>query len=221
MHEMLTVVTDVRIVCLSVCLSCGLSRRRVQCTPRACAWGHLVQPSPNAFGLLFLAVWFVYFKNVDISEWFFKYCNNGICFMHEFSLCLWFYIKFMLVRDHLVWLHQWHVWVCREISLSVQNVIVCVEGTAVSVMWNDSTDSAIVFRLRQGWWACQGVCFGKRSGNHSKAAESSVLSETVSDSAAYTGQVCTRERFHVSQLLYVSNLFFSLPCFIVWIELIH
>jgi len=53
MHEMLTIVTDVRGVCLSVCLWRGLNRRRrVQCTPRSCARGHSVQPSPNAFGLL-------------------------------------------------------------------------------------------------------------------------------------------------------------------------
>jgi len=39
-------------VCLPVCLSHGLNRRwRMQCVP--CAWGHSVQPSPNAFGLLF------------------------------------------------------------------------------------------------------------------------------------------------------------------------
>jgi len=31
MHEMQTIVTDVRGVCLSVCLSRGSSRRRVQC----------------------------------------------------------------------------------------------------------------------------------------------------------------------------------------------
>jgi len=32
----------------------GNRRRRVQCTPRACARGHSVQPSPNAFGLFFV-----------------------------------------------------------------------------------------------------------------------------------------------------------------------
>jgi len=40
MHEMLTIVTDVRGVCLSVCLSSDLNRRRrVQCTPRAVCVG--------------------------------------------------------------------------------------------------------------------------------------------------------------------------------------
>jgi len=40
MHEMLTIVTDVRGVCLSDCLSRGLNRRRrVQCTPRAVCTG--------------------------------------------------------------------------------------------------------------------------------------------------------------------------------------
>jgi len=55
MHDMLTIHTDVRGVCPSVCLSRGLNRRRrVQCTPRRvpCARGHSVQPSPNACGLL-------------------------------------------------------------------------------------------------------------------------------------------------------------------------
>jgi len=58
MHEMQTIVTDVRGVCLSVCLSRGLNWwRRVQCAPRAiCARGHSVQTSPNASGLLF--IWF-------------------------------------------------------------------------------------------------------------------------------------------------------------------
>jgi len=54
MHEMLTVVTDVCRVCHV------LNRRRhMQCMP--CAWGHLVQPSPNAFGLLFLIGFFTHF----------------------------------------------------------------------------------------------------------------------------------------------------------------
>jgi len=53
MHEMLTILTDVRSVCLSVRLSRGFNRRRcVQCMPRA--WGHSVQPLLNAFGLLLL-----------------------------------------------------------------------------------------------------------------------------------------------------------------------
>jgi len=43
MHEMLIIITDVY----------GACRRRMQCTPRAVCAGHSVQPSPNAFGLLF------------------------------------------------------------------------------------------------------------------------------------------------------------------------
>jgi len=36
MYEMLTILTDIRGVCLSVCLSRGLHwQQRVQCTPRA------------------------------------------------------------------------------------------------------------------------------------------------------------------------------------------
>jgi len=41
MHEMWTIVTDVRGVCLSVCLSRGFLCR-----------GHSMQPLPNYFGLL-------------------------------------------------------------------------------------------------------------------------------------------------------------------------
>jgi len=41
MHEILTILTDVSGICLSVCLSRVL-----------CAWGHSVQPLPNAFVLL-------------------------------------------------------------------------------------------------------------------------------------------------------------------------
>jgi len=53
MLEMLTVVADVRSVCLSVCLSHGLNwQQRVQCALRAVCVGHSVQPSPNAFGLV-------------------------------------------------------------------------------------------------------------------------------------------------------------------------
>jgi len=38
----------------SVCLSCSLNRQqRVHVRHVACVWGHLVQPTPNAFGLLF------------------------------------------------------------------------------------------------------------------------------------------------------------------------
>jgi len=53
MHEMLTILTDVRGVCLSVCLSRGLNRGgacSVRRVPRA--RGHLVQPLSNVFGLL-------------------------------------------------------------------------------------------------------------------------------------------------------------------------
>jgi len=57
MHELQTVVTDAYGVCLSVCHECAVwpwlgftVRWCVQCTWR----GHLVQPSPNAFGLLLL-----------------------------------------------------------------------------------------------------------------------------------------------------------------------
>jgi len=40
MHEMLTILADVRRICLSVCLSPGLNRCwRVQCTPRAVCAG--------------------------------------------------------------------------------------------------------------------------------------------------------------------------------------
>jgi len=39
-------------VCLSVCLSCGLNRRRRV----PCARGHSVQPSTNAFSLFFIIV---------------------------------------------------------------------------------------------------------------------------------------------------------------------
>jgi len=40
MHEMLTILTNVRGVCLSVSLPRGLNRRRrVQCTPRAMCVG--------------------------------------------------------------------------------------------------------------------------------------------------------------------------------------
>jgi len=50
MHEMQAIVTDVRGVSLSVCLSVMWStRRHVQCV-----WGHSVQTLSNHFGLFFL-----------------------------------------------------------------------------------------------------------------------------------------------------------------------
>jgi len=54
-HDMLAILTDVRGVCLSV----SLSATRVKSAPAravytaCCVLGHLVQPLPNAFGLLF------------------------------------------------------------------------------------------------------------------------------------------------------------------------
>jgi len=39
MHEMQAIATDVCSVCLSVCLSRGLNRRHVQCTPHAVCAG--------------------------------------------------------------------------------------------------------------------------------------------------------------------------------------
>jgi len=49
MHEMQTVFTDDRGVCLSVCLLRGSARRHVQCIR-----GHSMQPLPNHFGLLLI-----------------------------------------------------------------------------------------------------------------------------------------------------------------------
>jgi len=46
MHEMLTILTDVRGVCPSVCLSQSLNWQR------QCVQGDSVQPLPNAFSLL-------------------------------------------------------------------------------------------------------------------------------------------------------------------------
>jgi len=70
MHQMQTIVTDVRSVCLSVCLSVchectewprlGFTVSGGACSVRRvpCMWGHLVQPSPNAFGFLIInAYW--------------------------------------------------------------------------------------------------------------------------------------------------------------------
>jgi len=72
MHEMQTIVTDVRGVCLSVSLFVCLSVTNALNDPGSaslcrvigggtcnvhlapCVRGHLVQPSPNAFGLLLL-----------------------------------------------------------------------------------------------------------------------------------------------------------------------
>jgi len=51
MHEMLSIFTNVCGVSLSVMRRLNL-RRRLQCTPHAVCAGHVVQPSPNAFGLL-------------------------------------------------------------------------------------------------------------------------------------------------------------------------
>jgi len=44
MHEMQTIITDVRSVCQSVCHAAQLGFT---------VWGHSVQPLPNHFGLLF------------------------------------------------------------------------------------------------------------------------------------------------------------------------
>jgi len=63
MHEMLTILTDVRGVCLSVCLSHGLNRRRrVQCRPRAVCAGSFCAAFAKCFWLLVPVlnkVWFV------------------------------------------------------------------------------------------------------------------------------------------------------------------
>jgi len=57
MREMLTILTDVRGVCLSVCLSRGLNRRRRGTIRRVpCAHGHSVQPLSNYFDHLFIVV---------------------------------------------------------------------------------------------------------------------------------------------------------------------
>ena len=58
-----------------------------------------------------------------------------------------------------------------------------------------------MLRLWKGWWACKGVRLGEGSWSYCKAAESSLLSETVSDSATHTRQMCAWKRFHVSLLL--------------------
>jgi len=52
MYEMQTIVTDDRGVCLSVCLSRGSTRQRVQCVR-----GHSMQPLLNYFGfMLFIQI---------------------------------------------------------------------------------------------------------------------------------------------------------------------
>jgi len=54
MHEMQTIVTDDRSVCLSVCHVAQLgSMCSVSCGTSLCG-GHLVQPLPNHFGFLFV-----------------------------------------------------------------------------------------------------------------------------------------------------------------------
>jgi len=68
MHEMLTILTNVRSVCLLDCLSasllCDLHRWQcVQCTPLPCVWGHSVQPLSNYFDhLLFLVKFVVWYQ---------------------------------------------------------------------------------------------------------------------------------------------------------------
>jgi len=55
MHEMLTILTDVCSVCLSVMrLKLAAAAHAVYATYRV--QGHLVQPSPNAFGLLLIVL---------------------------------------------------------------------------------------------------------------------------------------------------------------------
>ena len=66
------------------------------------------------------------------------------------------------------------------------------------IKWNNLRDYIIVVRLWQGWPACKRVCFDERSWSYRQATRSSVLSETVSDSAAHAWQMCPRKRFHVS-----------------------
>jgi len=52
MHEMQTIVNDVCGVCLSVCHAAQIGAGAGSVRRVPCARGHLVQPSPNAFGLL-------------------------------------------------------------------------------------------------------------------------------------------------------------------------
>jgi len=88
MHEMQTIVTDVCGVCLSVCLSRGLNRRRrVRCTPRAVCTG--------SFGAAFIKLLWPLVgvcgysssgqgqghgrKNPDIQGW----SDKQSCYMHS------------------------------------------------------------------------------------------------------------------------------------------
>jgi len=57
MHEMLTILTNARGVCLSVSLSVTLLKSAAAHTQyMPCAWGHLVQPLLNQFDHLFILV---------------------------------------------------------------------------------------------------------------------------------------------------------------------
>jgi len=62
MHDMLIILTDVCVVCLSVCPSVTRNRRRhVRCKPRAmwvlsCVRGHSVEPLSDYFGHSYLFV---------------------------------------------------------------------------------------------------------------------------------------------------------------------
>jgi len=54
MREMLTTHTDVRIVCLCVCEVAEIGGGACRVCRAVCGGGRSVQPSPNAFGFLFL-----------------------------------------------------------------------------------------------------------------------------------------------------------------------
>jgi len=56
MHDMQTIATHVRGVCLSVCPSVSLSVTRLNSAARAVSAAHSLQPSSNYLGLLFTCV---------------------------------------------------------------------------------------------------------------------------------------------------------------------
>jgi len=72
MHEMLSIFTNVRGVCLSVCLSCSLNRRqRVQCMPRAVCAGSFDAAFAKCLWPLVLLV-LTCVKPVSVANWLFS-----------------------------------------------------------------------------------------------------------------------------------------------------